>query len=70
VKSDRLDAHIFCDMPNAEERAAILHAYIKKLNVAGDLDLDSMALRLDGSSPADVQVYVYVYLYLYLYVYV
>ena len=44
-------------MPNAEERAAILHAYIQKMHVAGDLDLVSMALRLDGCSPADVQVY-------------
>jgi len=59
LRPGRLDAHIFCDMPNAEERGAILQMYVEKMNVAGDLDFASMAERLQGCSPADIQALVY-----------
>ncbi|XP_064456637.1 peroxisomal ATPase PEX1-like [Ornithodoros turicata] len=59
LRPGRLDKCLYCPLPNEEERASILHALSRKLDLADDVDLRSIARRTDFFTGADLQSLLY-----------
>lgn len=55
LRPGRLDQHIFCPLPDAEDRYSILQTLAQTLELADDVDLENIALRTEGFSPADLK---------------
>lgn len=55
LRPGRLDRLLFCDFPSARERLEILDVLSRKLPVASDVDLGSIASITEGFSGADLQ---------------
>ncbi|KAF3787413.1 Peroxisome biogenesis protein 1 [Nymphaea thermarum] len=55
LRPGRLDRLLFCDFPSKHERLDILKVLSRKLPMASDVDLDSIASVTDGFSGADLQ---------------
>jgi transitional endoplasmic reticulum ATPase len=52
IRPGRFDRQIRIDLPDAAARAAILRASLSGLPVAGDVEVDALAHRTEGSTPA------------------
>lgn len=59
LRPGRLDKCLHCPLPNTEERASILVALSRKVLLADDVDLESVAARTDHFSGADLQALLY-----------
>lgn len=55
VRSGRIDKKILIDLPNLESRVAILEHYIKKHKIFDNVNIKSLALKIDGMSGADIK---------------
>ncbi|KAK7362476.1 hypothetical protein VNO77_04590 [Canavalia gladiata] len=55
LRPGRLDRLLFCDFPSWNERLEILTVLSKKLPMANDIDLDTIANVTEGFSGADLQ---------------
>ncbi|GLT59105.1 hypothetical protein SLA2020_319440 [Shorea laevis] len=55
LRGGRLDRLFFCDFPSEHERLDILTVLSRKLPLAGDVDLDTIANMTEGFSGADLQ---------------
>ncbi|XVF27197.1 hypothetical protein REPUB_Repub14bG0086400 [Reevesia pubescens] len=55
LRPGRLDRLLFCDFPSPRERLDILSVLSKKLPLASDVDLDTIACMTEGFSGADLQ---------------
>ncbi|KAM7518793.1 hypothetical protein LguiB_017755 [Lonicera macranthoides] len=55
LRPGRLDRLLFCDFPSPHERLDILTVLSRKLPLAGDVDLEAIALKTEGFSGADLQ---------------
>ncbi|GLT59955.1 hypothetical protein SLA2020_327480 [Shorea laevis] len=55
LRPGRLDRLLFCDFPSRLERLDILTVLSRKLPLASDVDLDSIANMTEGFSGADLQ---------------
>lgn len=55
LRPGRLDRLLFCDFPSARERLEILDVLSRKLPLASDVDLGSIASITEGFSGADLQ---------------
>jgi len=58
LRPGRFDRMIEIPLPNAEGRRRILEIHIRKLNLAEDVDIDSIAAKTDGKSGADLSAIV------------
>ena len=54
LRPGRLDRHVFCPLPNTEERRDILEILAKKQNLDPEVDLEKIASATDGYSGADL----------------
>ncbi|XP_040061656.1 peroxisome biogenesis factor 1 [Ixodes scapularis] len=59
LRPGRLDKCLHCPLPSPEERLCILQALSRKLLLADDVDLASVARRTDHFSGADLQALLY-----------
>lgn len=59
LRPGRLDKCLHCPLPNTAERASILVALSRKLLLADDVDLDSVAACTEHFSGADLQALLY-----------
>lgn len=59
LRPGRLDKCLHCPLPNTEERASILVALSRKVLLADDVDLESIAARTEHFSGADLQALLY-----------
>ncbi|CAN7997260.1 unnamed protein product [Ixodes hexagonus] len=59
LRPGRLDKCLHCPLPTTEERLCILQALSRKLLLADDVDLASVAQRTDHFSGADLQALLY-----------
>ena len=59
LRPGRLDKSLICDLPNEEDRLAIIHAVGGKVHFGSDVDLREVARRTEGYSGADLQAVVY-----------
>ncbi|EEC00972.1 peroxisome biogenesis factor, putative [Ixodes scapularis] len=59
LRPGRLDKCLHCPLPSPEERVCILQALSRKLLLADDVDLASVARRTDHFSGADLQALLY-----------
>lgn len=59
LRPGRLDKCLHCPLPNTAERASILSALSRKLLLADDVDLESVAARTEHFSGADLQALLY-----------
>ena len=59
LRPGRLDKSLLCDIPTLEERISILKALSRKLELAEDLDLYSLAERTINYTGADLQAVLY-----------
>ncbi|KAJ3216016.1 Peroxisome biosynthesis protein pex1 [Dinochytrium kinnereticum] len=59
LRPGRLDKSILCNMPDFEERKDILLAVSKKFKLSDAIDWDSVALKTEGFSGADLQGFMY-----------
>ena len=50
----RLDSLIYVPLPDRKGRLSVLNAQLRKTPVAGDVDLEYIASKTDGFSPADL----------------
>ncbi|GAB4840787.1 hypothetical protein Ancab_021549 [Ancistrocladus abbreviatus] len=55
LRPGRLDRLLFCDFPSSQDRLDILQVLSRKLPLAGDVDLATVAHMTDGFSGADLQ---------------
>ncbi|KAF5736234.1 putative peroxisome biogenesis factor [Tripterygium wilfordii] len=55
LRPGRLDRLLFCDFPSPRERFDILTVLSRKIQLAGDVDLDAIASMTEGFSGADLQ---------------
>ncbi|KAL5163194.1 Peroxisome biogenesis protein 1 [Glycine soja] len=55
LRPGRLDRLLFCDFPSLHERLEILAVLSRKLPMANDVDLDTIANMTEGFSGADLQ---------------
>ncbi|UKZ56288.1 hypothetical protein TrVGV298_010122 [Trichoderma virens] len=55
TRPGRFDRHINVDLPDVRGRIAILKHHAKKIRLAPDVDLDSIAARAPGQSGADLE---------------
>lgn len=54
VRPGRFDRHIYLELPNMNERAAIFKVHMKGLTLATDIDIQSLAGQTPGFSGADI----------------
>ncbi len=54
LRAGRFDRHIYLELPNVNERAAIFQVHTKKILLAPDVDLEKLALQTPGFSGADI----------------
>lgn len=54
LRPGRFDRQVVVDMPDVQERAAILEVHVKKIKLATDVDLLRIAKATPGSSGADL----------------
>ena len=59
LRPGRLDKSILCDMPTEADRGEILRAVSRKLDLAPDVHLPSVAEQTEGFSGADLQAIMY-----------
>jgi peroxin-1 len=59
LRPGRLDKSLLCDIPTYDERVSILHALSRKLTLAEDVDLYSLAERTPNHTGADLQAMLY-----------
>ncbi|KAF2473082.1 AAA-domain-containing protein [Lindgomyces ingoldianus] len=55
IRTGRFDAHIHIGLPNQEARRQIFQIHTRKRPLAGDVDLNILASRTEGSSGADIK---------------
>jgi AAA family ATPase len=55
IRTGRFDAHIHIGLPTLDARRQILEIHTRKRPLAGDVDLDVVAQRTEGSSGADLK---------------
>ncbi len=55
LRPGRFDRHVVIDLPNLEEREAILGVHTRDLPLAGDVDLRTIARSSPGMSGADLE---------------
>ncbi|KAL6965455.1 Peroxisome biosynthesis protein pex1 [Sarracenia purpurea var. burkii] len=55
LRPGRLDHLLLCDFPSKSERLEILTVFSRKVTLASDVDLDSIAHMTEGFSGADLQ---------------
>jgi cell division protease FtsH len=54
LRPGRFDRHIYLELPNLLERAAIFKVHVAPLTVDGNIDLDFLAAQTPGFSGADI----------------
>ncbi len=54
LRPGRFDRMVEVPIPDIEGRRRILEIHVQKLNLAGEIDLDSIAAKTDGNSGADL----------------
>ena len=59
LRPGRLDKSLLCDIPTFDERISILEALSRKLQLADDVDLYSLAERTVNYTGADLQAMLY-----------
>jgi len=55
LRPGRFDEKVYIPLPDLVARRKMLEIYLSKRPVAGDVDLDALAKRLDGYSGADIK---------------
>jgi cell division protease FtsH len=55
LRPGRFDRHVTLDIPDRNERVAILKVHIRKIPLADDVDLDKIAAGTPGFSGADIK---------------
>src|SRR5206468_9728465 len=55
LRPGRFDEKVYIPLPDLAARRKMLEIYLSKRPVAGDVDLDGLAKRLDGYSGADIK---------------
>ncbi|MEN8175084.1 MAG: ATP-dependent zinc metalloprotease FtsH [Pseudomonadota bacterium] len=55
LRPGRFDRHVVLDLPTREERIAILKVHTRKIPLADDVDLDTIAAGTPGFSGADIK---------------
>jgi len=55
LRPGRFDRHVTLDLPDRKDRAAILRVHVRKVPLAGDVDLDTLAAVTPGFSGADLK---------------
>jgi cell division protease FtsH len=55
LRPGRFDRHVVLDLPDKEDRVAILGVHIRKVPLADDVDLDQIAAGTPGFSGADIK---------------
>ncbi|XP_023242484.1 peroxisome biogenesis factor 1-like isoform X1 [Centruroides sculpturatus] len=59
LRPGRFDKHLFCPLPNEEERLEILQALSRKLHLSSDVDFEYLAAATANFSGADLQSLLY-----------
>ncbi|KAK7867333.1 hypothetical protein R5R35_001109 [Gryllus longicercus] len=59
LRPGRLDSAVLCPLPTKEDRVAILQSLSRKLFLAEDVDLSSVAEKTEGFTGADLQAILY-----------
>ncbi|GLG94541.1 Transitional endoplasmic reticulum ATPase TER94 [Gryllus bimaculatus] len=59
LRPGRLDSAVLCPLPTKEDRVAILQSLSRKLFLAEDVDLSSVAEKTEGFTGADLQAIIY-----------
>jgi peroxin-1 len=59
LRPGRLDTHLLCDLPDANERADVLRVACKSVGLGADVDLAHVADTCEGMTYADVNALVY-----------
>ena len=54
LRPGRLDAHIFVDLPDEIARKDILHVLSRRMPLHPSIDLDTISVKLEGFSGADM----------------
>ena len=55
LRPGRFDRHVTLELPDRKDRVAILRVHLRKIPVAGDVDLDRIAAGTPGFSGADLK---------------
>ncbi|MEW5972464.1 MAG: ATP-dependent zinc metalloprotease FtsH [Pseudomonadota bacterium] len=55
LRPGRFDRHVTLELPDRKDRVAILKVHLRKIPVAGDVDLDRIAAGTPGFSGADLK---------------
>ena len=55
LRPGRFDRHVILDLPDRQDRVAILKVHTRKVPLAGDVDLDKIAAGTPGFSGADIK---------------
>ncbi len=55
LRPGRFDRHVILDLPDRQDRVAILKVHIRKVPLADDVDLDKIAAGTPGFSGADIK---------------
>jgi len=55
LRPGRFDRHVVLDLPNRQERIDILKVHTRKIPLANDVDMDSIAAGTPGFSGADIR---------------
>lgn len=55
LRPGRFDRHVTLDLPDKKDRVAIMQVHLRKVTIAGDLDLESLAAGTPGFSGADLK---------------
>ena len=54
LRPGRFDRHIYLELPGLTERKAIFQVHLRKMKIAGDVDVDALAAQTPGFSGADI----------------
>ncbi len=55
LRPGRFDRHVMLDLPDMKDRAAVMQVHLRKVTVAGDVDLEELAAGTPGFSGADLK---------------
>ena len=55
LRPGRFDRHVTLDLPDKKDRVALMRVHLRKVAIAGDIDLDELAAGTPGFSGADMK---------------
>ncbi|GBP89323.1 Peroxisome biogenesis protein 1 [Eumeta japonica] len=55
LRAGRLQRHLYCALPDKNGRHEVMKNLAREINLSGDIDLEDIAARTEGFSPADLK---------------